>query len=144
LITKQDHIPPEIPAAKENSMSIFDMHAAVLDDYRRYVQSFISISDPSIRTFVEAELAKGDKFWPEALIQLNPAYREVETVDELRADGLLAPSTAEIFRAPNGNPIRLYQHQREAITTALRRESFVVTSGTGSGKSLASISTPAN
>jgi hypothetical protein len=85
-------------------VNIFDMHAAVLDDYGRCVQSFISISDPSIRAFVEAELAKGDKFWPEALIQLNPAYLEVETVDELTADGLLAPATAEIFRAENGNP----------------------------------------
>jgi hypothetical protein len=53
-------------------MSIFDMHTAVLDDYRCYVQSFISISDPSIRAFVEAALANGDKFWPEALIQPAP------------------------------------------------------------------------
>jgi ATP-dependent helicase YprA (DUF1998 family) len=115
-------------------MSLFDMHTAVLDDYRRYVQSFISISDPSIRAFVEAELANGDKFWPEALIQLKPSYREVETVDELVTAGLLAPAIAEIFRTPNGNPIRLYQHQREAITTVRRSESFVVTSVTGSGE----------
>jgi hypothetical protein len=55
-------------------------------------------------------LARGDKFWPEALIQLNPSYREVETADELVTAGMLAPATAEIFRASNGNPIRLYQH----------------------------------
>jgi ATP-dependent helicase YprA (DUF1998 family) len=81
--------------------------------------------------------ARGDKFWPAALVQLNPAYREVETVDELATAGLLAPATANIFRAPNGTPIRLYQHQREAVETARRRGSFVVTSGTGSGKSIA-------
>jgi hypothetical protein len=68
-------------------MSSVDMHTVVLDDYRRYVQSFISISDPTIRSFVEAELAKGETFWPEALIQLNPAYRQVETLDELATAG---------------------------------------------------------
>jgi superfamily II DNA or RNA helicase len=118
-------------------MSIFDMHAAVIEDYRRYVQSFLSIADPQIRAFVDRELAEGDKFWPEALIQLNPAYREVENVDDLACAGVLAPLTAEIFRLPDGGPIRLYQHQREAVGTARRRDSFVVTSGTGSGKSLA-------
>ncbi|HEY6346609.1 MAG TPA: DEAD/DEAH box helicase [Bryobacteraceae bacterium] len=118
-------------------MSIFEMHAAVIQDYRQYVQSFLSISDPQIRAFVDHELAAGDRFWPEALVQLNPAYREVETVDELSSAGLLTAATAEIFRSSTGNAIRLYQHQRDAIETAHRRESFVVTSGTGSGKSLA-------
>jgi very-short-patch-repair endonuclease len=118
-------------------MSIFDMHAAVVQDYRRYVQSFISISDPQIRAFVDRQFEHGEKFWPDALVQLNPAYREVENVDQLAETGLLAPATAQIFRRPDGSPIRLYQHQREAIRTAARHEPYVVTSGTGSGKSLA-------
>jgi hypothetical protein len=37
---------------------------------------------------------------------------------------------------PQGQPFPLYQHQVEATERASRRESYVVTSGTGSGQSL--------
>ena len=37
---------------------------------------------------------------------------------------------------PQGEPFYLYQHQVEAMGRAGRRQSYVVTSGTGSGKSL--------
>ena len=117
-------------------MSIFDLHASVLQDYQRYVQSFLSISDEAILEFVERKLLEESVLWPDALIQLNPAYQKAETVDELVASGLLLPTTADIFRTPNGGPISLYQHQRDAIELAARKRSYVVTSGTGSGKSL--------
>jgi hypothetical protein len=57
-------------------------------------------------------------------------------VDELAARGLLLPETAQIFRNDRGEPFFLYQHQAEAMELARRGESYVVTSGTGSGKSL--------
>src|SRR5437763_12599355 len=101
---RTQHENPRHTRGQGTPMPIVDMHAAVMQDYRRYVQSFLSISDPQIRAFVDQELANGDKFWPDALIQLNPAYREVETVEELAATGLLNPTTAEIFRLSNGNP----------------------------------------
>lgn len=44
--------------------------------------------------------------------------------------------TARVFRRPDGAPFRLYRHQVEALEKAGNRESNVVTSGTGSGKSL--------
>ncbi|MGC3998042.1 MAG: DEAD/DEAH box helicase [Anaeromyxobacter sp.] len=57
-------------------------------------------------------------------------------------DGLLDPGCAEIFRGnhsqekPRGEPLSLYRHQQEAIALARAGESYVVTTGTGSGKSL--------
>ena len=36
-----------------------------------------------------------------------------------------------------GKALRLHQHQEDAIRTAQRGESYVLTTGTGSGKSLA-------
>lgn len=117
-------------------MSIFDFHASVLADYRQYVQSFLTISDDDIRDFVERKLLGEGVLWPDALLQLNPSYRTAETVDELAAAGYILPETAAIFRSENGDPIRLYQHQRDAILKGIQGQSYVVTSGTGSGKSL--------
>jgi hypothetical protein len=48
---------------------------------------------------------------------------------------VLHPLTAEIFRGDAG-PIRLHRHQEQAVAKAAARESFAVTTGTGSGKSL--------
>ncbi len=77
------------------------------------------------------------------------------SVDELADRGVILRETAQIFRTergspleflelneradttvPQGQPFYLYQHQVEAMDHASRRESYVVTSGTGSGKSL--------
>jgi ATP-dependent helicase YprA (DUF1998 family) len=58
------------------------------------------------------------------------------------AGGLLHADTAKFFRQPSaangeaGPPFDLYKHQVEAIQRAASGASYVVTSGTGSGKSL--------
>ena len=117
-----------------NTTSIFDLHAAVIDDYRQFVESFIHIADDRIRTMVEQTIAD-QRLWPEPLVQLSPAYAAAPTVDELAQRGIIQPETAHFFRTPTNQPFRLYQHQYEALQYAKQRKSFVVTSGTGSGKS---------
>ncbi|MBX5493896.1 MAG: DEAD/DEAH box helicase [Bryobacteraceae bacterium] len=117
-------------------MSIFDLHASVVQDYQRYVQSFLSIADDRIRQFVETKLLQENVFWPDALLQLNPSYQLAQSVDDLAAAGTLTAATASIFRTSDGVPIRLYKHQCDAISRASKKQSYVVTSGTGSGKSL--------
>lgn len=118
-------------------MSIFDLHNQVIDDYRRYIQSYINVADARIQEFITRTLGEEQKLWPEALLQLSPSYERTETVDDLAARGLLHPETARVFRTPEGKPFRLYRHQIEAIEKAFANESFVLTSGTGSGKTLA-------
>jgi len=116
-------------------MDAFSLQNQVLADYSAYVHSFLNIRDERIRAFVEQELAQG-RLWPEPLIQLNPRYRRTKTVEDLAREGLLHPEVPRIFRDRDGLPIRLYHHQVEAIRLALQGKSFVVTTGTGSGKSL--------
>ncbi len=117
-------------------MSIFDLRNAVIDEYRSYISSFLLIQDERIRDFVSEELIEKGALWPPALLQLNPAYRRAKTVEQLVSEGKLHPGCADIFRDKEGNSITLFQHQLEAIETALEGKGFVVTSGTGSGKSL--------
>lgn len=114
--------------------NIFDFHKKVLAEYRDFVQSFIHIADDKIREAVEKALHHEDYLWPEPLIQLSPAYKRVSTIDDLVERGLLHPEMGKIFRNEKGEPYFLYQHQVSAIEKALENKSFLVTSGTGSGK----------
>lgn len=116
--------------------TIFDLHERVLKDYANFVRSFFLIADPRAQAFVDQALEEGIHLWPEPLVQLSPAYVAGPTVDELAETGRITEETARIFRFEDGRPFRLYRHQEEAIEKALAGESFVVTSGTGSGKSL--------
>ncbi len=116
-------------------MDVFALRDRVVDDYKRYIESFVRIRDESIEKFVREEFASG-VLWPDPILQLNPAYEPGPTLDDLVAKGTLAPGTAKFFRKYDGSPLRLYRHQEQAIEIAQRGEPYVVTTGTGSGKSL--------
>jgi ATP-dependent helicase YprA (DUF1998 family) len=122
-------------------MDVFDLRDHVVGDYASYVKSFVRIRDPQIRNFVDSELESG-VLWPSPLVQLNPAYAPGGSINDLVSEGLLHPECGRIFRRgkdknPAGEPLRLYAHQRRAIEVARTGRSYVLTTGTGSGKSLA-------
>jgi ATP-dependent helicase YprA (DUF1998 family) len=122
-------------------MDVFDLRNRLVADYADYTRSFIKIADPRIDAKVEQELQQG-ALWPEPLLQLNPTFLSGGTIDHLVADGTLHPECARIFRIDKtgadstGQPLQLHTHQVEAIRQAKQGRSFVLTSGTGSGKSL--------
>src|SRR4051812_22597131 len=111
-------------------MNVFSVHRKVLADYQKYIRSFIRISDPEIENTVDKELSRG-KLWPEPLLQFNPAFQIAGKVADLAADGTVHRQVADIFKGYS-----LYQHQLDAIKLGAAGKDFVVTSGTGSGKSL--------
>lgn len=116
-------------------MNILNVHSKIIDDYATYTQSFIDIADDAIRTAVHDELA-GKRFWPDPLLQFNPAYQKAGRIDALAAQGFLHPQMGAIF-----SKYELYKHQLDAITLGLANTDFIVTSGTGSGKSLTYMAT---
>lgn len=118
-------------------VSIFQYASSVLEDYQNYVRSFFNLADERIRELVEQELFVNEALWPEPLLQLNPPYARGASLADLCQRGLLYPTCAEIFYDERcKRPFTLYRHQEAAVECALRREPFVVTSGTGSGKTL--------
>jgi ATP-dependent helicase YprA (DUF1998 family)/very-short-patch-repair endonuclease len=124
-------------------MNIFDFRRRLVDDYAGYTRSFIHVREPRLRDFVNRQLDAG-VLWPEPLIQLNPAFEPGESIDELVSRGELHPECSRIFRRklrPDsaGDPLRLHRHQTEAVRVARIGLSYVLTTGTGSGKSLAYI-----
>ena len=115
-------------------MSVWELHRRVMEDYREFVRSYVNIHDPRLREFAE-KILEEKELWPPPLIQLSPTYREAETLAELAEKGLIHPETARIFGL-RLKESRLWQHQVEGIALAQRGQDFVVTSGTGSGKTL--------
>jgi Lhr-like helicase len=116
--------------------TIFELHKKVLKDYSDFVHSFLLIADDRAREFINQALKEEAKLWPDPLLQISPAYLSGKSVDQWAAEGLIQKETARIFSTPEGKPYILYKHQEEAILKAISDESFIVTSGTGSGKSL--------
>jgi very-short-patch-repair endonuclease len=122
-------------------MDVFDLRQRLVDDYARYTRSFIRIADPRIQDFVDGKLAQGS-LWPEPLLQLNPTYLPGGTIDDLVRDGTLHAECSRIFRVeknkedPIGKDLILHTHQVQAIRQAKSGKSYVLTSGTGSGKSM--------
>lgn len=116
------------------NMDVFSLRDSIVGEYRKFATSFTTIRADDIREQVQAIYAKG-RFWPEPLVQINPSYKRGLDIHTLIANGALDPRTAEIFQA-DGAPLSLYKHQEQAVVLAAQGESYVVTTGTGSGKSL--------
>lgn len=121
----------------------FWVHDRLIKDYRAFTEGFVEILDERIRDVVNRQSLQGAQ-WPAPHLGLNPAFQTGGRVDELLSAGLLHPACTDIFRvnkgADNGGEaLTFHQHQRDAIEVAGTGASYVLTTGTGSGKSLAYI-----
>ena len=124
-------------------MDIFEFRRELINDYSSYTRSFIEILDPKVRQYVFRQLDDG-ALWPDPLIQLNPSFEPGATIDELVAEKVLHDECGRIFRIkPDvqgwGQPLQLHRHQTDAIHIARSGSPYVLTTGTGSGKSMAYI-----
>ncbi|MFF4387855.1 protein kinase [Streptomyces sp. NPDC001552] len=127
-------------------MNVFGVHEKLIDEYRSFTQGGTIIRDDLIASFVEDDLEAKSQ-WPDPWLSLNPFFASGGTVLELAGQNVLEEECARIFQArkteggtvPDGRPLTLHRHQREAIDAARSGASYVLTTGTGSGKSLSYI-----
>ena len=138
--------PRSVPAAGPTAFDIFAVHQRLISDYRDFTEGAAVIRDDRIAKFMEDDLDAKSQ-WPDPWLSLNPFFADGGSVTDLVDRGLLHPECARIFQtgktearhACDGRPIRFYRHQRDAIEAARGGDSYVLTTGTGSGKSLSYI-----
>lgn len=118
------------PPETNSPTDIFSLRDEVIQDYRSYIESFLKIKDKKINKYVQEALDSG-KLWTDPLIQLNPPYKGTATTEKLIRENILHPDANRYF--PHFN---FYAHQETAFKLAQQSLPYVVTTGTGSGKSL--------
>jgi len=125
-------------------VDVFEVRDQLVRDYRSFTAAFVEPRDERISRFLAEQLARGAQ-WPDPWLSLNPNFAAGGTVSELVDAGRLHPECDQIFRVkenrddPGRRPITFHHHQADAIDAASSGKSYVLTTGTGSGKSLAYI-----
>ena len=122
-------------------MDVFQLDDWLIERYEAFSRSFVRIRSDEIRGKVDAGYAER-RFWPAPLLQINPHYKDGGALAELVGESGLHPAVPDIFVDAGAGPtepdrsLKLRRHQAQAIEIALSDKSYVVTTGTGSGKSL--------
>ncbi len=136
----------DVTPASAGQFDIFAVHQRLISEYRDYTEGAAVIRDDRIAKFFDADLDAKSQ-WPDPWLSLNPFFADGGSVADLVTEGSLHPECGNIFQTGksdtattcDGSPIRFYRHQRDAIRAAHGGDSYVLTTGTGSGKSLSYI-----
>ena len=80
------------------ALDVFRLKDSVVSEYRDYLQSFVQVLDPRIDEYVGEMLERGT-LWPEAVLQLNPAFEMDLTLGQLADQGY--------FTSPPASPPKI-------------------------------------
>ncbi|MFG1956941.1 DEAD/DEAH box helicase [Nonomuraea sp. NPDC049028] len=124
-------------------MDVFKVHEQLIADYAAFTSGFTEIEDARIKEHVQKRLSEGEQ-WPDPYLSLNPNFASGGSIADLVRQRLLVKECERIFRVgkddgAEGHVLNLHRHQREAVEIARTGASYVLTTGTGSGKSLSYI-----
>ncbi|MBU8833321.1 DEAD/DEAH box helicase [Mycolicibacterium goodii] len=102
--------------------------------YRRYLSSLLAVRDPKIDAALRKAIDGTNLLDKGPYLEATPPYAPGKPLRDLIAEGVLAPSFAEL--ASDALPLDrpLYVHQEQSIRKVAAGRNIVVATGTGSGK----------
>lgn len=113
-------------------MDPFKIYDKVKQQYYSFIKTFQVFKDKEIEAFVANAVANRQMLWQEPIVQITKRFKTGLTLKELVEEKkLLHPAIESIYQ------IFPYSHQQKAIEISCgKKQNLVVTTGTGSGKSL--------
>lgn len=75
-------------------MKAFEFDHRLVDSYARFSRSFSTIRSDDLKSEIDRQYDAG-RFWPDALLSLNPRHLQGPTVDDLVASG----AEVDVFEA---------------------------------------------
>lgn len=115
----------------QKPQNIFLMADRLQETYEQFVRSFQHFQNPKIQEWVDDQMENRDLLFRDPFIELNFQYKKGIILDEMINQGYLEPEIAKLYQ------ITPYKHQSQAITRILKdNQNVIVSTGTGSGKSL--------
>jgi hypothetical protein len=87
-------------------MKAFEFDHRLIDSYARFSRSFSTIRSEDLKSEIDRQY-DSERFWPDALLSLNPRYLQGPTVGDLVASGDLDEATGKIFRFGSA-PLRFH------------------------------------
>lgn len=113
-------------------MDPFKIYKAVKEQYKSYIQTFQIFKNERIKTFVDTGINNRSMLWQEPVIQISKRFKAGLPVTELINKEWLHPTCANVY--PGFIP---YAHQQRSVEiVSHKKENLIVTTGTGSGKSI--------
>ncbi len=101
-------------------------------EYRRFLKTSYRFLDSLLRDQFDAYIDKADIVVKGPLVTLSRDFLQGKTLSQLISEGKVLDDLAKIQWPFKDNP--LYRHQERALETGRAEKPFVVTTGTGSGK----------
>ncbi|MBI2899240.1 MAG: DEAD/DEAH box helicase [Planctomycetes bacterium] len=112
--------------------NIAEAERHVIDQYRRFLRTSYRFLDPKLRDQFESRLDQADIVVRGPYVTLSREFEKGVPLEALVAGGKAQPELARLNWSFKKFP--LYKHQQTAFEIGIAGRPFVVTSGTGSGK----------
>lgn len=100
--------------------------------YMDYLTSYFKINNYDLHEQFKHNLRLNNQFLKGPYLEATLPYKPGKTITELIDEQIVHPEISRFL--PGGSEFRLYRHQERAIRLAKTKTSFVVATGTGSGK----------
>ena len=107
-------------------MDVFKLRDSIIEDYSRYISSFIEIFDSRITETVNKEMNEG-LLWPYPLIQLNPPFAVSEDLNSLVDQNVLHKECRNIFRSGKDKAVRKFPEKFPEIAQKSSQKIWITT-----------------